>query len=115
MVQQYLGDYLLAEANCRKAYEALRCGNDNEEIGLLEIALGNIACRLGQVERAREFFESALFTFRRIDQREGIATALNNLGVLLKSGPRWREALDYLARALAVSEEAGNAPSIASA
>lgn len=114
MVQQSLGEYLIAETNCKKAYEAIRCGNDNEEIGLLELTLGNIGYRLGQMERAREWYESALFTFRRIDHREGIARALNNLGVLLKATPRWKEAIDYLERALSVSEEAGNAPRIAS-
>jgi DNA-binding NtrC family response regulator/tetratricopeptide (TPR) repeat protein len=114
MVQTSLGHYLIAQANCTKAYEALRSGNDNEEIGLLELTLGQICHRLGQRDRASEFFESALFTFRRIDHREGLARALNNLGLLLKAGPRWREALDYLQRALAISEEAGNAPRIAS-
>ncbi len=114
MVQQSLGDYLVAEVNCRQAYEQLRSGNDNEEIGLLELTLGNIAYRLGQVERAREWYESALFTFRRIDHSEGIARALNNLGVLLKTTSQWKDGIDYLERALAVSEEAGNAPRIAS-
>ncbi|MBD3162232.1 MAG: tetratricopeptide repeat protein [Candidatus Eisenbacteria bacterium] len=114
MVQQSLGEYLIAETNCRKAYDAVRGGSDNEEIGLLELTLGNISYRLGQVDRAREWYESALFTFRRIDHREGIARALNNLGVLLKVGSRWREAIDYFERALSVSEEAGNTPRIAS-
>ncbi|MFB3908058.1 MAG: sigma 54-interacting transcriptional regulator [Candidatus Eisenbacteria bacterium] len=114
MVHNLMGEHRLAESECGKAYEVLRAGNDNEEIGLLELTLGNTAYRTGQFDRAREFYESALFTFRRIDHREGIARALNNLGVLLKSGPRWREALDYMQRALAVSEEAGNLPGIAS-
>jgi two-component system, NtrC family, response regulator AtoC len=114
MVQTSLGHYLVAQTNCTKAYESLRSGNDNEEIGLLELTLGQISTRLGQNDRGREFFESALFTFRRIDHREGSARALNNLGLLLKSGPRWKEALDYLDRALAISEDAGNAPRMAS-
>lgn len=110
MVLTSLGHYLEAQGHCLKAYESLRGGNDNEEIGHLELTLGTIASRLGQIDRAREYFESALFTFRRIDYREGIARSLNNLSLLLKSGPRWPEALDYLERALAVSEEAGNVP-----
>ncbi len=114
IIQQSLGDYLLARRNCLEAYEALRSGSDNQEIGLLELTLGAIASRLGEVESAREYFESALFTFRRIDFQEGIARALNNLGLVLTPTPRWKEALDYLERALAVSEQAGNAPRIAS-
>jgi len=114
MIQASLGHYLAAQTNCNRAYEILRGGKDNDEIGHLELALGNIFTRLGQVERARESFQSALFTFRRIDHREGIARALNNLGVLLKSGPRWKEAQDYFERALAVSEEAAHSQRIAS-
>ena len=114
IVQQTLGEYAAARANSLAAYGILRGTNDNEEIGLLELNLGTIALRLGEIDRAREFYESALFTFRRIDHREGIARALNNLGLLLTPTPRWKEALDYLQRALAVSEEAGNSPRIAS-
>lgn len=114
MVQQSIGDYLIARKNCEEAYATLRGGSDNEEIGLLELALGSIASRLGEIDRAHEYFESALFTFRRIDHREGIARSLNNLGLLLTPTPHWREAQEHLERALAVSEEAGNATRVAS-
>jgi DNA-binding NtrC family response regulator/tetratricopeptide (TPR) repeat protein len=114
MVQQSLGEYAVARINCSEAYAILRGGSDNEEIGLLELNLGTIAYRLGEIDHAREYYESALFTFRRIDHREGIARALNNLGLLLRQTPRWKEALDYFQRALEVSEESGNSPRIAS-
>jgi len=103
-----LGRYDQALASCEEAYELLRSTSEHGEIGFLEIARGTICSRRGDVLRSRECFESALFCFRRIDHREGIALALNNLGLLLKNGPNWADARDFLTRALAVSEAAGN-------
>jgi DNA-binding NtrC family response regulator/tetratricopeptide (TPR) repeat protein len=103
-----LGDYETALESATGAYDCLRLTTEHSEIGLLELTLGNIHMRSGRVRKSQEFFESALFTFRRIDHREGIARALNNLGILLKNSSRWADARDYLRRALSVSEEAGN-------
>ncbi|MFH1143347.1 MAG: sigma 54-interacting transcriptional regulator, partial [Candidatus Eisenbacteria bacterium] len=103
-----LGRYEQALAACEEAHELLRSSSEHAEIGFLEIARGTICSRRGDVVRSRECFESALFCFRRIDHREGIALALNNLGLLLKNGPHWADARDFLTRALAVSEAAGD-------
>ena len=103
-----LGRYDAALASSEQAFELLKPSNEHLEIGFLEIARGSIHLRRGDMTRSRECYESALFSFRRIDHREGIALALNNLGVLLKNGPQWADAREFLTRALAVSEEAGN-------
>ena len=103
-----LGRYEDALIACEEAYELLRSSSEHAEIGFLEIARGTVFARRGEMSRGRECFESALFCFRRIDHREGIALALNNLGLLLKNGPHWADARDFLTRALAVSEAAGN-------
>jgi DNA-binding NtrC family response regulator/tetratricopeptide (TPR) repeat protein len=107
-IQAGLGEYETALRSGKKAYELLRASDEHAETGLLDLTLGTIYWRRGQVYKSRECFESALFAFRRIDHREGIARALNNLGLVLKNGPRWADARDFLTRALAVSEEAGN-------
>lgn len=108
-----LGDYHQALHLCQASYDILRVSDEHVENGLLELTLGAIHMRSGRVQESKEFFESALFSFRRMKHREGVARALNNLGSLLKNGPRWRDALDYLQRALAVSEDIGNSPHIA--
>ncbi len=107
-VRAGLGDYESAYGSAQSAYELLRTTTEHSEIGLLELTLGTIHMRSGRILSSQEYFESALFTFRRIDHREGIARALNNLGILLKNGTRWADARDYMRRALSVSEEAGN-------
>jgi DNA-binding NtrC family response regulator/tetratricopeptide (TPR) repeat protein len=101
------GVYARAEQACLKAYELLRSTDAYENTGYLELALGAVYMRLGEPEKCREYYENALFTFKRIENKDGIAQTLNNLGLILKNGPHWREALDYFKRALAISEELG--------
>ena len=108
-----LGDYDQALHLCQVSSDILRVSDEHVENGLLELTLGAIHMRSGRIQESKESFESALFSFRRIKHREGVARALNNLGSLLKNGPRWRDARDYLKRALAVSEEIGNYPHVA--
>jgi DNA-binding NtrC family response regulator/tetratricopeptide (TPR) repeat protein len=103
-----LGRYDEALEAGERAYALLKPSNEHVEIGFLEIARGTIYVRRGDVARSRECFENALFAFRRVEHQEGIALALNNLGLLLKNGPQWADARDFLTRALAVSEAAGN-------
>ena len=114
VLESHLARYSTARVHCEAAYEVFRGTNENEEIGMLELALGVIAFRLGQHSRASDLYESALFTFRRIDQREGIAKALNLLGLILSKGSRWREGREYLMRGLSVSEESGHYAFVAS-
>lgn len=103
-----LGRYEEALEACERADVLLKPSGEHVENGFLEITRGTIYVRRGDVARSRECFENALFAFRRVEHQEGIALALNNLGLLLKNGPRWADARDFLTRALAVSEAAGN-------
>jgi DNA-binding NtrC family response regulator/tetratricopeptide (TPR) repeat protein len=108
-----LGRYDDALAAGAEAYELLRLTDEHREISLLELARGTAFVRRGDTTRARECFENALVSSRRVDHREGIALALNALGLLLKNGPNWSDARDFLTRALAVSETSGNYTRIA--
>jgi len=102
------GDYIQAERTCLAGYELLRESDEHIETGLLELTLGAVYMRMGRMLECREFYESALYSFRRKNHKEGIARALNNLGIILKNGQDWKKAKEYLTRALTVSEEIGN-------
>lgn len=102
------GTYTRAEQACLMAYKLLRSTDEYIETGYLELTLGSVYMRLGEMEKCREYYENALFTFKRIENKDGIARALNNLGLILKNGPNWEKALEYFKRALAISEELGN-------
>ena len=103
-----LGDYDAALEACQAAEGLLKPTAEHQLLGRLGLLLGTIHMRRGSVRASQECFESALFSYRRIDHPYGIASALNNLGILLKNGSRWADAQDYLVRAIAVSEEAGH-------
>lgn len=109
-----LGDYDSALEVCLAARDLLTSTAEHALMGRVGLLLGTVHMRMGDVRASQEQFESALFTYRRIDHRYGIASALNNLGILLKNGPRWPDARDYLMRAIAVSEEAGHYSLLAS-
>ncbi len=109
-----LGDYDAALESCRTAHDLLKSTAEHSLMGRLGLLMGTIHMRRGDVRASQECFEGALFTYRRIDHRYGIASALNNLGILLKNGSRWADAQEYLLRAIAVSEEAGHYSLLAS-
>jgi transcriptional regulator with GAF, ATPase, and Fis domain/Tfp pilus assembly protein PilF len=102
------GDYPESLRLGFQAYEKLRSTSEHIELAHLEHTLGRVYNRLGQLEKAREAFEGALHTYRRIGHREGVVACLNNLGLLLKNTGRWRQALDFFSKALATSEELGH-------
>ncbi len=108
MISLKQGNYIHAEQTCLAGYELLRTSDEHIETGLLELTLGAVYMRLGRMQECRDFYESALYSFRRNNHKEGIARALNNLGIILKNGSDWRKAKEYLSRALLVSEEIGN-------
>ena len=68
--------------------------------------------RLGDFGAARDYFERALSTFRRIESDEGEAMAYNNLGLVAKSSGDLAGALRYLERALRINERLGSYPRV---
>src|SRR5439155_4407449 len=63
--------------------------------------------RLGRPSEAIEWLQSAAATFRRIDDTDGLVSALNNLGIVYKNLREWREATRFLEQALKLDERAG--------
>ena len=89
------------------AYRALRNGDDHHTVGELGVTLGVCYARLGRNAEAIEWLQDAAATFRRIDDSDGLVTALNNLGLVYKNLREWREATRFLEQALRIDERAG--------
>ncbi len=85
----------------------------HREVGNAQMILGNCAVRLGRPEKAREFFQDALATFRRIDLTLGQAQALSNLAILAKNECRWSRALQLFTRAESIVREQGHTHELA--
>jgi transcriptional regulator with GAF, ATPase, and Fis domain/tetratricopeptide (TPR) repeat protein len=101
-------------AQCRRsrryalyAYGVLRDTDDHHTVGQVAVTLGLCATRQGRNGEAIEWLQNAAATFRRIDDTDGLVTALNNLGLVYKNLREWREATRFLEQALRLDERAG--------
>ena len=89
------------------AYRVLRDSDDHRTVGRVAVVCGLCCARLGQPADAIEWLQNAAATFRRIDDSDGLVTALNNLGLVYKNLREGREATRFLEQALKIDERAG--------
>ncbi len=101
------GRYRPAQRAASLAYRLLRDTTLNLDIGRTEMIFGVIALRTGDWNAAREYFESAIATYRRAGYDAGMASAYNSLGLLHKNHCRFKEAARFLEQALRIGERAG--------
>ena len=89
------------------AYRVLRDTDDHRTVGLVGVTCGLSCARLGRNAEAIDWLQNAAATFRRIDDADGLVSALNNLGLVYKNLREWREATRFLEQALQLDERAG--------
>jgi len=70
---------------------------------------GRIYFRLGDLDKAKEFYEASLHLFRwDLNDEEGVIRAHNNLGVLYRHLSDWRQATWHMLRAMEIATRLGN-------
>ncbi len=89
------------------AYRRLKHSNEHKEVADAQLLLANTYHRLGLSSEAEDFFMDALSSYRRIDDRVGIAYVYNNLGLLHKNACRWNRALASLSKSLELARSLG--------
>jgi len=89
------------------AYRRLKHSNEHREVADVQLLLANAYHRLGLSGEAEDFFMDALSSYRRIDDRVGIAYVYNNLGLLHKNACRWNRALASLSKSLELAKSLG--------
>ena len=102
-----LGRYRASRRYALYAYTVLRDTDDHRTVGQVGVTLGLCYARLGRSAEAIEWLQNAAATFRRIDDVDGLVTALNNLGLVYKNLREWRDATRFLEQALKLDERAG--------
>ncbi|MBI5711177.1 MAG: sigma 54-interacting transcriptional regulator [Candidatus Eisenbacteria bacterium] len=105
LIQQ--GDYRRSRRYALYAYRVLRDSDDHRTVGQVGVTSGLCCARLGRTTEAIEWLQNAAATFRRIEDVDGLVTALNNLGLVYKNLREWREATRFLEQALRLDERAG--------
>ncbi|UCG52543.1 MAG: sigma 54-interacting transcriptional regulator [Candidatus Latescibacterota bacterium] len=89
------------------AYRRLKHSDEHREVADVQLLLANCYHRLGQTGEAEEFFTDALSSYRRIEDRIGIAYVYNNLGLLHKNACRWNRSLASLSKSLELAKSLG--------
>lgn len=102
--QRNLGNHQEALQFSLQALYALRDSRENEEIGRVQLTIGSLFLRQGDFAQALSYFHDSLATYRRIDDRRGIAKAYNNLGVAYKNNCQWDNATSCLRQAMNLDE-----------
>ncbi|MEE9271396.1 MAG: sigma 54-interacting transcriptional regulator [Candidatus Krumholzibacteria bacterium] len=90
------------------AYRRLKHSTEHREVGDIQKLLANCYHRIGLASEAEDFFMDALSTYRRIEDRLGIAIVYNNLGLLHKNACRWNRALASLSKSLDLAKSLGH-------
>jgi transcriptional regulator with GAF, ATPase, and Fis domain len=89
------------------AYRKLKKTDAHGEVGRIQNLIGYCYARIGLLSESEEFYTDALSSFRRVEDRAGIAYAYNNLGLLHKNACRWSRSLASLSKALDIAKTLG--------
>ena len=91
----------------KRAFAVLALTDEHTDVAILQVGMGICHLRLGRLEKAEEFFNDGLATFRRIGHDLGVANLLNNLALLHKIGCRWNKALGLMEKAVELTNRIG--------
>jgi DNA-binding NtrC family response regulator/Tfp pilus assembly protein PilF len=104
-----LSQYEEALGSCERAHTFFKDRNLMAPLAHSYNCFGRIHFRLGDLDKAKEFYEAALHLFRwDLNDEEGVIRAHNNLGVLYRHLSDWRQATWHLLRSMEISTRLGN-------
>ena len=91
----------------KRAFSVLALTDNHTDVAILQVGMGICYLRLGRLEKAEEFFNDGLSTFRRIGHDLGVANLLNNLALLHKIRCRWDHAIGLMDKAVELAHGIG--------
>ncbi|HEX5132070.1 MAG TPA: sigma 54-interacting transcriptional regulator [Candidatus Krumholzibacteria bacterium] len=101
------GSYDAALKTAFAAYRKLKRSPSHSEVAYVQLLIANCYQRLGLVSEAEEFFMDALSSYRRAEDKVGIAYVYNSLGLLHKNACRWTRALASLSKSIDLAKTLG--------
>ena len=101
------GNYDAALKTAFGAYRKLKRSESHGEVAYVQLLIANCYQRLGVASEAEEFFMDSLSSYRRAEDRVGIAYVYNSLGLLHKNACRWTRALASLSKSLDLAKTLG--------
>jgi DNA-binding NtrC family response regulator/tetratricopeptide (TPR) repeat protein len=104
-----LSQYEEALGTCERAFTYFKDHSLMAPLAHSYNCFGRVHFRLGDLDKAREFYEAALHLFRwDLNDDEGVIRAHNNLGVLYRHLSDWRQATWHLLRSMGLATRLGN-------
>jgi tetratricopeptide (TPR) repeat protein len=104
-----LSQYEEALGSCERAHTYFKDHSLMAPLAHAYNCFGRIHFRLGDLDKAKEFYEAGLHLFRwDLNDEEGVIRAHNNLGVLYRHLSDWRQATWHLLRSMEISTRLGN-------
>ncbi len=91
----------------KMAFAVLALTDEHKEVARLQAIMGIAQHRLGRLEKAEEFYNDSLATYRRIGFDLGVANILNNLALLKKNNCQWEAALSLMGKATNLANQIG--------
>ncbi len=101
------GEYDAALKTAFGAYRRLKRSQSHGEVAYIQLLIANSYQRLGLAAEAEEFFMDALSSYRRAEDRVGIAYVYNSLGLLHKNACRWSRSLASLSKSFDLAKTLG--------
>ncbi len=99
--------YLQALELAKHSFTILALTDEHSEVATCQVSMGICHHRLGNMEKAEEFYGDALATFRRVGDEQGIAESFNNLAILRANECQWPDALDLMDRSIELNQRLG--------
>lgn len=113
LVHRQLAEYEAAARKCHEALRFLGADEDGEERAEVELCLGTVCLRQGNLFEAERWYKKSLLGMSRLGCGEGAVKALNNLGLVHRNLGRWDRAVDYFQRGIDAAEKLGQYSTIA--
>ncbi len=91
----------------KRAFAVLALTDEHKDVARLQAIMGVAHHRLGRLEKAEEFYNDSLATYRRIGFDIGVANLLSNLALLKKNKCQWESSLALLEKAVTLANRIG--------
>jgi len=107
------GDYLQALIKLEKAMAIAVSINNNVSIYLINIQFGNLYMEWDDIQKAKQYYLSALNIAQIINDKRKIAGGYNNVGTAISREKKWDSSLVYYQNARKIYEELNDSSAIA--
>ncbi len=104
---QYMGFYNDAYDNYQKARKLAIALKDDLLIAVTSYNIGTVLKQMGQLEQAEGYIRSSMELSRQINDREGIAYSLKDLGEIYRIEGKFSNSLEALKESLVISDSLG--------